>query len=178
MHQLSEWIDINPTTGEWTVGDLPMVLVPRHYFAGIQKAGDAKFGIQAMRDLMHAATFEAAKRWCAHEANRLGLSGSIILQHYLSEVTRRGLGNFTIEQLDIGTGVAAIRLERSCIAVEYPIETKRRVCYVFASAIEGGLAYILEQQSSTRRIVVHESQCIAAGDASCLFAAHSEPASI
>ena len=171
MDQLSGWLDINSATGEWSVHEQPMVLVPRHFFVGIQQACEARFGVATMQEVMHEATVKGAKIWCVREAKALGISGRAVFERYLSEVTRRGMGHFTIEQLEAGNAV--IRLDRSAIASEYPQNSNRKVCYSFASAIAGGLAYMLEQQNLSRPVEVRETQCLAAGDSCCRFFANA-----
>ena len=169
MAELQVPVVIDPETGAWSVDRQPMILVPRHFWAFIQMECERRFGVDGAQAVFHAATYRAAKVWCAREAKTHGLTGVEVFEHYLRRVSQRGFGQFTIEKIDPAAGTATIRLDHSVYVAEYGPQTGRRVCYMFASAFIGGIEYVADATGHSRSLAAEEIQCGAEGANCCRF---------
>lgn len=169
MTDLPVPVIVDPSTGEWSVDGQPMVLVPRHFWAYIQMECERRFGIEGTQAVFDAATYKAAKVWCAREAKTHGLEGIAVFRHYLKRVSQRGFGQFTIEKINPAAGTATIRLDHSVYVAEYGSDTGRRVCYTFTSAFTGGMEYVAEAAGHSRALKAQEVQCGAEGADCCRF---------
>jgi hypothetical protein len=146
-----------------------MVLVPRHFWTFIQMEAEKMFGLEGTAAVFHAATYNAAKVWCAREAKTHGLSGVEVFRHYLCRVSQRGFGRFTIESVNAAAGTASVRLDHSVYVAEYGRDAGRRVCYMFGSAFTGGMEYVAEAAGHRLNLVAEEVQCAAHGADCCRF---------
>ena len=169
MADLPVPVVVNPETGGWSVDGQPMILVPRHFWAFIQMECERRFGIEGARAVFDAATYKAAKVWCAREAKTHGLDGIAVFRHYLKRVSQRGFGQFTIEKIDPEAGTATIRLDHSVYVAEYGPNAGRRVCYTFCSAFTGGMEYVAEAAGHPRALKAEEIQCGAEGADCCRY---------
>ena len=169
MAELPVPVVVDPETGAWSVDGMPMMLVPRHFWAFIQMECERKFGIDATREVFDAATNKAAKVWCAREAKTHGLAGAEVVRHYLRRVGSRGFGKFAIEKIDPAAGTATIRLDHSVYVAEYGPQAGRRVCYMFASTFVGGMEYVAEAAGHPCALAAEEIQCGAEGAECCRF---------
>jgi len=169
MSELPVPVVTDPVTGAWSVDGQPMILVPRHFWAFIQMECERRFGVEDTNAVFHAATYKAAKVWCAREARTHGLHGVEVFEHYLRRIGQRGFGRFTIERIDPVAGTATIRLDHSVYVAEYGKQAGRRVCYMFGSAFVGGMEYVAEAAGHPRRLAAAEIQCGAEGAECCRF---------
>lgn len=169
MPDLPVPVVVDPHTGAWSVDGQPMILVPRHFWAFIQMECERRFGVDGTRAVFDAATYKAAKVWCAREAKTHGLAGLDVFRHYLNRVTQRGFGKFTIEKIDAEAGTATIRLDHSVYVAEYGKDAGRRVCYTFTSAFTGGMEYVAESAGHSHALKSEEVQCVAEGADCCRF---------
>jgi len=169
MNELPVPVVVDPETGAWSVDGQPMILVPRHFWAFIQMECERRFGIDATQGVFDAATNKAAKVWCAREARTHGLAGVEVFRHYLRRVGSRGYGRYTIEKIDPEAGTATIRMANSIYVAEYGPHAGRRVCYMFASSLAGGMEYVAEAAGHPRALVAKEIQCGAEGADCCRF---------
>ena len=86
-----------------------------------------------------------------------------------------GVGQFTrllretIEKIDPEAGTATVRMEHSVYVAEYGPHAGRRVCYMFASSLVGGMEYVAEAAGHPRALAAEEIQCGAEGADCCRF---------
>lgn len=173
-HGLPVPVEVDEATGGWSVNGQPMVLVPRHFLVYMQMAFENEMGLEATMRAIESGTYRAARTWCEREAERGGLKGVEILQHYLDQVRKRGLGRYEILSADTGTGEAEIRLYGSVYAAEYGPETARKTCYMSAASCRGGMEVVLESLGKTVDLRCEETACASEGHEFCSF--HVRPA--
>lgn len=162
-------VEVDPDTGEWSVDDIPMVLVPRHLLVNIQKTAEERLGYEASADLFREPGARSAREWCAREAKTHGLSGTEIFYHYMKRLSQRGWAQFSVETLDMAEMYARVRVEHSVFVAEYGPETGHRVCYIFQGWMEGALDYVATTQGKSCGLRCQEIQCAAGGLDHCLL---------
>ena len=150
---------VDSSTGAWSVNGQPMVLIPRHFLVFTQMEFENEIGIEATRRIIEAATYRAVKTWCHREADRNSMKGATILQHYLEQVKRRGLGRYEISSMDLATGEASIRLFGSIYAAEYGPKAGRATCYMSAASCRGGMEVVMESLGHIIDLGCEETSC-------------------
>lgn len=162
-------VRVDPDTGEWSVDGVPMILVPRHFFVNNKKALEEALGYEESAALFREPGDRSAREWCAREAVTHGLSGPKIFYHYMKRLSQRGWGQFTVEELDVASGRARVRVDNSVFVAEHGTGAGRRVCYMFQGWLEGALGYIVEQNRGPTQLLCREIRCSADGADYCLF---------
>lgn len=159
-------VKVDPETGRWSVDGLPMVLVPQHLLVNNLEAVERQVGRDESAQWFRDAGRRSARRWCAHESARLGLSGAAIVRHYLDRLTRRGWGPFEIDTLDPARGELCVRVRHSAL-LPVPGSTRSvdRACYLFEAWFEGALQYT---SGESEIVAIREIQCGINAD-ECLF---------
>ncbi|MEU6128948.1 DUF5943 domain-containing protein [Saccharopolyspora sp. NPDC047091] len=159
-------VEIDPVSGRWEVGGLPMVLVPQHLLVNNLDAVEARVGRDEAGQLYRDAGRRSARHWCEHESARLGLSGTATVEHYLDQLTRRGWGRFAIDVLDPVRGKLCVRVEHSALLpVAGSVRSVDRACYLFEAWLEGALQHA---SGRPQPVTVREIRCGIAAD-ECLF---------
>jgi predicted hydrocarbon binding protein len=154
---------------EHCIDGLPMLLLPRHYWAQIMQEVEAKIGVEAAATLYHGGTYKAAYFWCEKEAVTHGISGVEVFNHYMKRMSERGWGKFTVEAIDPLAGTGRIRLDNSATALAYGKETGRNVCHSFNGALCGSMEYVAADAGQPILLQSREIQCAANGADHCLF---------
>ena len=167
MEELPVPVKIDPQTGVWSVDGQPMILIPRHFWVFLQMEMEEAIGVEAARDILFEAARKAARVWCERESRTHGISGLDVFRHYLKKIGQRGLGRFTIEEIDLAAGTGRIRLEQSVYVAEYGPDTGRNVCYMFTGAFVGGLGFAVQAAGGPAGLKAEEVQCGAAGAEFC-----------
>ncbi|WP_308368475.1 MULTISPECIES: DUF5943 domain-containing protein [unclassified Microbulbifer] len=134
-------IQVDDETGVWTTDALPMLYVPRHFFINNHKAIEAEIGPERYAEILYQAGYKSAYHWCEKEGELHGLRGSAVFEHYMKRLSQRGWGLFTVEQLDIDSGKARVRLDHSAFVYEYG-KVNRKVEYMFTGWFAGALDQI------------------------------------
>lgn len=160
---------VDPDTGIWSVDGLPVVLIPRHYWAQIMQEVEARMGNEDAQKLYYDGTHKAASFWCEKEAVTHGISGVEVFSHYLKRMSQRGWGQFTVEAIDSAAGTARIRVDHSAIALAYGDGVGRNVCHSFNGAFCGGMEYVAADAGRPMQLQSHETHCAANGADRCLF---------
>ncbi|MSP67751.1 MAG: hypothetical protein EXQ96_06570 [Alphaproteobacteria bacterium] len=168
MAELPVPVVVDAATGAWSVDGSPMILVPRHFFVGIQKAVEARLGVAATDAMLREVTEQAARDWCAKEAGIHGLAGIEVLRHYLKRMSQRGYGRFTLEAAEPKAGTARVRLDHSVYVAEYGA-AGRRVCYMFTGALIGGISFATRAAGGPEHLHAEEVSCGAEGAPHCSF---------
>ena len=167
--QLPVPIDVDPKTGIWSVDGLPMILIPRHYWAQIMQEVEAKLGLEETSQLYFSGTYKAAYFWCEQEASTHNLSGVDVFSHYMKRMSQRGHGRITIEQIEPLAGTALLHIENSAVALAYGSDFGRNVCHFFNGAFCGGLEFVAAQAGRSMKLESSELQCQANGSEYCVF---------
>ena len=163
-------LEVDSETGGWSSGGQAMMLIPRRFWVFVQMEAERMFGIPAAQQLYDAATRRGARVWCKVEAETIAISGSAVFSHYLDRVSRRGMGQFSVDFLSVKSRRASVSLAHSIFVSEYGPNTGRCVCYSFAAALAGGMEYLLEEAGiAVEGIRAEEVECRSNGGATCRF---------
>jgi predicted hydrocarbon binding protein len=163
-------IEVDDTTGIWTVDGLPMVLVPRHFLVNSHKAVEAIVGVDANARIAYDAGHKSAWHWCDQESKRHGLDGLHVFEHYMRRLSQRGWGQFRVLQADAAAGQATVHVGHSVFVAEYGRSAGRPVCYPFTGWLVGSLEWACSALGHPRPLVAHETSCDAHdGAGRCVF---------
>ena len=164
-------IAVDEATGRWSVDALPMILVPQHFFLNNHFAVEAELGPERLAAVLKPAGYRSAHHWCEKEAAHHGLAGLDVFHHYMKRITQRGWGQFEVLDADIDAGTAHVRLRHSAFVDEARRSSGRKVCYRFASWLEGSLEYVASSLGRPLHLEASEVCCAAEGILDhCLFA--------
>jgi hypothetical protein len=161
-------IEVDNATGRWFVDDLPMILVPQHFFLNNHFAVEAELGPERLADILAPAGRRSAYAWCEHETKHHKLSSEDVFRHYMLRLSQRGWGQFEVLELDGRSGCATVQVTHSVFVTGRPPNTRRKLCGMFAPWIAGSLEFVAQSQPIASR----EVYCAAEGvHAHCLFTA-------
>ncbi|MEJ2164077.1 MAG: DUF5943 domain-containing protein [Desulfobacterales bacterium] len=147
--------------------EVPMVLMPLWFFAGIMKRVETAAGPEAAAGIYYDAGYEGAYKWSRVQIEN-GLQGSAVLEQYLNSMTNRGWGRFEIASLDEKNGRAVFRLHHSALALEQG-RTEQASCLWVPGAMAGSLQAILDAGGSPLKVGGRETRCLSAGHPFCEF---------
>ena len=147
--------------------EVPMVLMPLWFFAGIMKRVEAETGRRAVAKIYYDAGYEGAYKWSKVQIEN-GLQGSAVLEQYLNSMTNRGWGRFEIVSLDENNGRATFRLHHSALALEQG-RTEEASCLWVPGAMAGGMQAILDYNDSLLKVGGKEIRCLSTGQPYCEF---------
>ncbi|NIE62868.1 DUF5943 domain-containing protein [Burkholderia sp. Ax-1719] len=167
-------IDVNPETGVWTTDALPMLYVPRHFFTNNHTAVEEALGRDAYAEILYKAGYKSAYHWCAKEAEKHGIEGMAVFEHYLKRLSQRGWGLFTIVEADPASARARIELHNSSFVLAQPDKhgTDEKLCYMFAGWFAGAMDWVNDTTPDGKkapRAQSREVRCAAEGHAHCVF---------
>ncbi|MFG1421688.1 DUF5943 domain-containing protein [Roseixanthobacter liquoris] len=162
-------IDVDPQTGRWFVDQMPMILVPQHFYNNNHFAIEAALGAEAFDAALAPAGHTSAYVWCETQSKVYGLEGVDVFAHYMKRLSQRGWGLFSILAIDPAAGTATIRLDHSSFITEATRGAGRKLCYMFAPWLAGALEFVCAQQGAPRTLAAREVQCAAEGHDFCLF---------
>jgi len=156
-------IEVDASTGEWSVDGIPMILVPRHFFLNNHLAVESALGRERYAELLFQAGHKSAYVWCEKEAKTHGLSGVSVFHHYMKRLSQRGWGQFKVESIDPTAGRARIQVRHSVFAVE---RQSAKACYMFRGWFPGALEFVMGGRT---KLASMEVQCAAEGHDHCIF---------
>jgi predicted hydrocarbon binding protein len=156
-------IEVDASTGEWSVDGMPMILVPRHFFLNNHLAIESALGRERYAELLFHAGHKSAYVWCEKEAKSHGLEGVAVFHHYMKRLSQRGWGQFHVESLDPAACRARVRVQHSVFATE---RGGSKACYMFRGWFPGALEFVAQ---SRRKVTSVEVQCAAEGHDHCIF---------
>lgn len=162
-------IDVDPATGRWFVDEMPMILVPQHFYNNNHFAIEGAMGAEAFDGALAPAGRLSAYVWCEKQAEVYGLTGVDVFAHYMKRLSQRGWGLFSIEAIDPAAGTATIRLDHSSFVTPETKGQGRKLCFMFAPWLAGALEYVCEAAGAPRALAAREVQCAAEGHDFCLF---------
>ena len=161
-------VKVDPHTGVWSVDDVPMIFLPRHYWSAVIEAVESRYGVEAAADIYFEATHKSAYLWCEKEPVTHQLAGIEVFHHYMRRMTERGWGKFTVKSVAPENGCARIALEHSAIALARP-DSQRTVCHSFNGVFCGAMEYVAAAAGQAVSLRSREIQCRANGAAYCEF---------
>jgi len=165
-------IDVDPQTGVWTTDALPMLYVPRHFFTNNHVAVEEALGIETYADILYKAGYKSAYHWCDKEAEKHGIVGMAVFEHYLKRLSQRGWGLFDIVESDPQSAMARVHLRHSSFVLAQPGK-HGKLCYMFAGWFAGALDWVNdtapESAKKGPRSRSVETQCAAEGCEHCVF---------
>ena len=167
MSELPLEVRVDPDTGEWRAGALPMILVPRHFVVNLTRAFHDLGGEAALRE----AGRHSAREWCRAEAAASGARGEAMMRHYLDSLSRRGWGRFYLERLAPEAGEAEVEVRHSAFA-RAAGRADAPACGMFLGWLEGAVAYAAGDADADAgpRPVAREIRCAAVdGGTLCRF---------
>jgi predicted hydrocarbon binding protein len=119
---------------------------------------------------LRPAGHRSAYYWCEKEAEFHGMSGVDVFRHYMRRITQRGWGQFDVLDVSPEAGTATVRLRNSAMVDGERRNSGRKVCYMFASWLEGSLEYVAASAGREVRLRAQEVYCEAEGAHDhCLF---------
>jgi predicted hydrocarbon binding protein len=162
-------IDVNPDTGVWTSDELPMLFVPRHFLINNHRAMEEALGSAAYARHLHDAGHKSAYHWCRQAAATHSMAGLDVFHHYLSRLSQRGWGQFSVQGVDPNAGTGRVRLDNSAFVLEYGPDAGRPVCYMFEGWFAGALEWAAHDRGAGAQVTAREVCCAAAGNDHCEF---------
>lgn len=162
-------IDVDAETGTWYVDQMPMILVPRHFYNNNHFAMEAALGPEGLDAALAPAGRTSAYVWCKKQSEVYGLSGVDVFAHYMLRLSQRGWGRFSILAIDPQAGTATIRLDNSSFVTPETKEAGRKLCYMFAPWLKGAMEYVCDAAGTPRTLEAQEVQCAAEGHDFCLY---------
>lgn len=165
-------IEVDAETGVWSVDAMPMILVPRHFFLNNHTEIEAALGAERYAEILFNAGRKSAWTWCEREAATHELAGVAVFHHYLTRLSQRGWGRFTVQAVDAAAGTARIRVDHSAFVkgMQASADTGRKLCYMFRGWFPGALEYVGSVLGTRRALAAEESYCAAGGlHAHCVF---------
>lgn len=157
-------IEVDTETGVWTTDALPMLYVPRHFFVNNHIAIEQEIGPERYAEILYGAGYKSAWHWCEKESALHGLAGEEVFEHYMNRLSQRGWGIFTIEDLNLESGTARIRLDHSAFVYVYG-KVDRKVDYMFTGWFAGAMDQI--NAASGHALKTRAEQTQSAAENSC-----------
>lgn len=149
-------IEVQPETGAWEVGGLPMILLPCHFLLNLQRSMQAELGRERYDRVLHEAGRRSAYQWCAAEGERRGRGGLGVFHCYLASLSKRGWGRFELTEADPAAGRACIRVQNSAFTAESADEP---ACGMFRSWFVGAMQYVADTDGGCRDVQAREARC-------------------
>ncbi|KAA0074516.1 DUF5943 domain-containing protein [Tardiphaga sp. P9-11] len=163
-------INVDDQTGRWSVDATNMILVPQHFYMNNHFAIEAAVGAAELERILRPAGHRSAYYWCEKEAEFHGMSGVDVFRHYMRRITQRGWGQFDVLDVSPEGGTATVRLRNSAMVDDERRNSGRKVCYMFASWLEGSLEYVAASAGRKLTLRAEEVYCEAEGKHDhCLF---------
>lgn len=165
-------INVDPKSGVWSTGTLPMLYVPRHFFLNNHKATEQELGQKKYADLLFKSGHKSAYQWCASESLQHNIQGMEVFKHYLSRLSERGWAQFKLTYADEAQLIATIEVQNSTFVLGQP-EKEGRLCYMFQGWFAGAMDWVsdnvadITNQRATARSI--ETECCGEGYERCLF---------
>jgi predicted hydrocarbon binding protein len=156
-------IEVDASTGEWSVDGIAMILVPRHFLLNNHSAIESALGRDKYAELLFHAGHKSAYVWCEKEAKTHGLKGVEVFQHYMKRLSQRGWGQFKVESIDAAAGRARVQVRHSVFAVD---RKNAKTCYMFRGWFPGALEFVMGGRT---KLASREVRCAAEGHDHCVF---------
>ncbi len=161
-------INVDPATGIWSTDGLPMLYMPRHFFVNYYAAMDRELGRDRHAAVLYAASHKSAVEWATAEATTHGLKDVAVFRHYLSRLSQRGWGGFTIEAVDVHGPTARVRVDNSAFALQLG-KTGHCECSMFSGSLAGCLEWAASDAGVPARVLATETHCVSQGHDHCAF---------
>jgi hypothetical protein len=146
---------------------VPMILMPRWFFAGIMKRVVSEAGPQIASRIYYDAGYEGAYNWSKVQIEK-GLRGIDIIKQYLGSMTHRGWGRFDILKFDDAKGQGNYRLHHSALALEQG-QTGKASCLWVPGALAGSMQAVLESKGNPLKVGGKEIRCLSTGEPFCEY---------
>ena len=150
------------------LGVVPMILTPRWFFVNVQKELEKAGGLKLAKDVYYRAGFVSAYQYCQTQRKVERFTGIETIRRYLSSMSVRGWGRFTIVQLDEEKGRGIFRLYHSGLSEEYG-SVQRMVCHWVPGAMAGAVQEAMDARSLSFQVKGREVKCKSKGNESCEF---------
>ncbi|VVB92513.1 V4R domain protein [uncultured archaeon] len=147
--------------GEFSVIEVPAVIVSIETFVNLQKDAEKILGFDGASMLFYEAGKKAGMRWINRFSTEWGLNDKKFIEAAQNFYAELGWGKFNIEESDENELI--VRLENSFIARGYG-NSEVAVCH-FLRGYNAGLAGVLK----CKPIDAEEVKCVAKGDDCCEF---------
>ena len=168
MTNLEVPISVDPTTGIWSTDGMAMIYMPRHFFVNYYSAMDQALGREKHSALLYASSHKSANEWATAEAKTHGFRHVAVFRHYLSRLSQRGWGRFTIESVDLQGPAARVRVEQSAFALQLG-RTGHCECSMFSGSLAGCLEWAAADAGTPATVIAEETQCASQGHDHCTF---------
>lgn len=175
-------IEVDPATGVWSTDGMPMLYMPRHFFLNHHLAMERELGRDSYSKVVYEAGLRSARTWCENQWKTAG-TGSVemqrfsapleVMRHYLTRLSQRGWGQFTLQAFDLSAASAEIFLSHSAFVLGVPNDGSR-LCYLFAGWFAGASDWVLETSGSSAKTCCAETQCAAQGHEFCAFSVYPD----
>lgn len=156
-------IEVDDASGRWFVDNLPMILVPQHFFLNNHFALEQALGPAEYARVLAPAGHRSAYFWCEREAEHHKLGGEDVFRHYMRRLSQRGWAQFQVLSLDGKHGHASVRVDHSIFVTGAPPDARRKLCAMFAPWLQGALEYVAASGGSPPALDAVEVYCAAEG---------------
>lgn len=109
-------------------------------------------------DVLYAAAYKSAYHWCEKEAILHQLSGMQMFEYYLTRLSQRGWGHFSIAHTYANTGVVEVKLEYSSFVLSQP-EKPGKICNMFAGWFAGAMDWATQEKGHTAHTNCESAHC-------------------
>ena len=147
--------------GEFSVIEVPAVIVSIETFVSLQKDAETILGSDGASVLLYEAGKKAGLRWINRFSRKWGLKDKKFIEAVQNFYAELGWGKFSVEET--GNNELVVRVENSFTARGYG-NSEVPVCH-FLRGYNAGLAEVIKGKD----IDAEEVQCAAKGDDCCKF---------
>jgi len=158
VKETAEW---ERSKGEFSVIEVPAVIVSIETFVNLQKDAEKILGSDGASVLLYETGKKAGLRWINRFSKEWGLKDKMFIEAVQNFYAELGWGKFRVEENNRNELV--IRVENSFIARGYG-KSETAVCH-FLRGYNAGLAEVIKG----KEIDAEEVRCIAKGDDCCEF---------
>jgi hypothetical protein len=140
-------LELSPD-GALSLNDLPMVLMPRHFFRYILREVHKHVSPEAFRKIYFQAGYDGAVSFCQAFQKSHQCSAREAVEGYLGEMSIRGWGSFSIQRLDAEKGEMEVLLENSSLQSDADIPSGN---LAWEGAMLGSVAFVQKQLTGPYR---------------------------
>ena len=162
-------IEVDQNTGIWSTDGLPMIYMPRHFFLNTHFAAEDALTEDLYAEQLYTTGHKSAWNWSENESRTHYISGFEVFHHYVSRISQRGWGQFTVTALDEKNAIADIRLKHSVFVEHCGADAGRNLCYMYAGWFAGALEWASQETGQSCSLISYEALCAANGAQHCLF---------
>ena len=138
LQQLVSRLELDDA-GRLTLNGLQMVLMPRHFFRYIMREVSKAVTPEVFRKIYWQAGYDGAVSFCEAFQKNHGCSPEEAVTGYLAEMSIRGWGHFSIQELNAQEGTMDVLLTHSALMAEGSVPSGN---LAWEGAMLGSMAFL------------------------------------